>query len=337
MAIVLALTDYQRAVADRLLTMTGAGDHHALAAAAVEHDRRRSPEPRWAAPRPTARLTKQAGASVLLDLTLPAASAGAVRLRHGDHLRIEQLDDGQGVDLRAFTADGTSFSAARTRANHGINPTVGAALWSAASPVPLLTIVEDTAPGHDLLFPPCTELEYAEHAGVAGHLGCNELHRAALAAAPSPTPRATSATSEDVLNLWLPSAVDGDGRLRSWPAACRTGDSVTLRADADVLVTLSCCPDDLFGTSQYEPKPVRVTVTTGPAGAGRGASEERHAFGWPSGPPDSAIARRELAVELSADDLEHVDQWVEREWLGCDRRAVTRALIFRLHESLRAP
>ena len=333
MAIVIALTDYQRAVAAQLLTMTGAGDHDALAAAAVERDRRRSPEPRWAAPRPTARPTKQAGASVLLDLTLPAASAGALGLRRGDHLRIEQLDDGQGVDLRAFTADGTGFSAARTRANHGINPTAGAALWSATSPVPLLTIVHDTAPGHDLLFPACTELEYAEHAGIAGHLGCNELHRAALTDAG----RDAAAMGEDVLNLWLPSAVDGDGRLSSWPAACRTGDSVTLRADADVLVILSCCPDDLFGTSQYEPKPVRVTITAGPAGASRGPSEERHAFGWPSGPPPSAMARHELAVELSANDLEHVDQWVEREWLGCDRGAVTRALIFRLHESLRAP
>jgi uncharacterized protein len=330
-AIALGLTDYQRAVADRLLTMTGAGDFNVLAAAAVDHDRRRAPDPCWAAPRPTARPVERPSASVLLDLTLPAATAAAVGLRRGDHLRIEQLDDGQGVDLRAFATDGTGFSAGRTRANHGINPTSGAVLWTAASR-PLLTIVQDSAPGHDLLFPACTEMEYAEHAGLAGHLGCDELHRAALVAAGR-----SQTTGEDVLNLWLPSAVDRDGRLRSWPAACRTGDFVTLRADADVLVTLSCCPDDLFGTSQYEPKPVRVTVTAGRGVPSGLPSEERPTFGWPSGPPPSAIARHELAVELSADDLEHVDRWAERGWLGCDRREVTRALIFRLHESLRAP
>ncbi|HEX3978359.1 MAG TPA: urea carboxylase-associated family protein [Solirubrobacteraceae bacterium] len=328
MAIALGLTDYQRAVADRLLTMTGAGDFDALAAIAIDHDRRRAPDPSWAAPRPTARPAEQASASVLLDLTLPAASAGAVGLRRGDHLRIEQLDDGQGVDLRAFTADGTGLSAGRTRAHHGINPTTGAALWTAASPAPLLTIIQDTAPGHDLLFPACTEREYTEHAGIAGHLGCDELHRAAVTAAGRGAAGAAGAAGDDVLNLWLPSAVDEDGRLRSWPAACRTGDSVTLRADADVLVTLSCCPDDLFGTSQYEPKPVRVMVT--------GAAGDRLVFGWPSRPPPSAIPRHELAVELSAGDVEHVDRWAEREWLGCDRRAVTRALVFRLHESLRA-
>lgn len=331
MRIVLALTDYQRAVADRLLTIAGASDFDALAAAAVDHDRRRAPEPRWRQARPLSAAadddpgTATAGA-VLLDLTLPAASAGAVALRRGDQLRIEQLDDGQGVDLRAFTPDGAGLSSARTRATHGVSPTAGAVLLTAASR-PLLTILEDSAPGHDLLFPACSEMEYTQHAGIAGHLGCVELHESALASA------GIHATIEDVLNLWLPSAVDGDGRLRSWPASCRTGDLVTMRAETDVLVSLSCCPDDLFGTSQYEPKPVRVMVTAGP-----GSPTAQHpTFGWPAGPPPSALARHELAVALSARDLEHVDRWAGRGWLGRDRRAVTRALILRLHESLRAP
>ena len=322
MPIDLALTDYQRAVAKTLLTLTGTDDLDAVAARAVQHDRRIAPEPRWAAPRPPAATAPPPDGSLVLDLTLPAASAGALKLRRGDHLRIEQLHDGQGVDLRAWASDGVGISAARTRAAHGVNPTTGAEILTATSRA-LLTIVQDSAPGHDLLFPACTEAEYTEHAGLPGHLGCDELHRAALAAAEH-----DDAMSEGVLNLWLPSAVDGDGRLRSWPAACRAGDSVALRADADVLVTLSCCPDDLFGTSQYEPKPVRVTVH-GPPG-------ERLVFGWPSAPPPSAIARHALTLQLSRSDLDHVDRLAGRGWLGYDRGTVTRALIFRLHESLRA-
>jgi uncharacterized protein len=323
--IVLALTDYQRAVADQLLSITGTSDFDALAAAAVEHDRRRAPEPRWTGHRHPVGPAPEPEPGALVSLTPPAASAGVVALRGGDRLRIAQLDDGQGVDLRAFTPDGAGLSAARTRATYGVNPTTGAVLVTAASR-PLLTIVQDSAPGHDLLFPACTEAEYTQYAGVAGHLGCAELHRDALAAA------GLDAAGEDVLNLWLPSAVDGTGRLCSWPAACRTGDRVVLRAQTDLLVSLSCCPDDLFGTSQYEPKPVAVSIS-GEAGA----TGERTTFGWPSGPPPSAIARHDLAVELSAEDLEHVDRWAERGWLGRDRRAVTRALMFRLHESLRAP
>jgi uncharacterized protein len=324
-AIVLALTDYQRAVVRRMLAMTCTADLDALAAAAVEHDRRRPPDPRWkecrpgpggsAGPAPDPETT-----TMLLDLTLPAATAGALALRRGDHLRIEQLKDGQGVDLQVA---GGRFSAAMARAAHGINPTIGATLRSATTSGSLLTIVQDTAPGHDLCFPACSELEYAEFAGLGGHLGCVELHAAACAGAGLP-----ASASDDVLNLWLPSAVNADGRLRSWPAACRRGDYVTLRAEADVVVTLSCCPDDLFGTSQYEPKPVRVMVIGDPHGG-------RATFAWPAEAPRSAIPRHELPVTLRPEDLGYVDRWAEREWLGVDRPAVTRALILRLHESLR--
>jgi uncharacterized protein YcgI (DUF1989 family) len=325
--IVLALTDYQRTVVHRMLAMTGAADLDGLAAAAVEHARRQPPDPRWAGRRPgpgaAPHATPHPEGALLIDLTLPAATGGAVALRPGDHLQIEQLDDGQGVDLRV--AGG--FSAARTRAAHGINPTIGAALRAPTTPGSLLTIVQDTAPGHDLCFPPCCELEYTEYAGVGGHLGCIELHAAARAAAGLKPPE-----SDDVLNLWLPSTVGADGRLLSWPAACRTGDFVTLRADAEVVVTLSCCPDDLFGTSQYEPKPVRVRVFGHP---GR-TPGNRATFGWPSEPPASAMPRHRLPVTLRPDDLAYVDRWAEREWLGLDRPTVTRALILRLHESLRA-
>ncbi|HEY2319981.1 MAG TPA: urea carboxylase-associated family protein [Solirubrobacteraceae bacterium] len=329
MAIVLRLTDYQLAVVDRLCSVTGA-DPDELAAAAVASERGRPPDPRWRQPRP------QRGASAgtvtgigeappvpAMDLTLPAASGGAVVLSRGDHLRIEQLGDGQGVDLRAYTPSGVGFNAGRTRAAHGINPSAGATLWAATAPDPLLTIVADSAPGHDLCFPACSELEYAEYAGIAGHLGCTELHRAASAAA-----GLGAVPTADVLNLWLPTAVSPGGRLRFWPAACRTGDFVTLRADADAVVTLSCCPDDLFGTSQYEPKPARVSVISAP----HRPDDASRAFGWPAGPPASALARYELPVTLADEDLAYVDQWVTRGWLGTDRAAVARALVFRLYE-----
>jgi uncharacterized protein len=325
-AIVLTLTDYQRAVADQLLSMTGAADADALAAAAVAHERAWVPDPRWRNPRPGPGARAHADPAPATELTLPAATAGAVALRRGDHLRIEQLGDGQGVDLRANAPDGTVFSAGRTRAAYGINPSTGAALWTATAVRPLLTIVADSAPGHDLCFPGCSELEYAEYTGIPGHLGCTELHDAARAAA------GLQAAGEDLLNLWLPSAVEADGHLRFWPAACRTGDFVTLRADTDAVVTLSCCPDDLFGTSQYEPKPVRVTVLPG----SRPTADTSRTFGWPPAPPASALARHEVALTLSDRDLAYVDEWVRRGWLGTERSAVVRALVFRLYESLRA-
>lgn len=333
MAITLALTDTQLTVITRLLVSTGASNLDELAAAAIEHDGRTAPDPRWRRPRPrgpgAARDPADAPDSddpmTRLQLTLPAASGGALALQSGDLLTIEQLADGQGVDLRAFGADGSSFSAAQTRWMHGINPTRGTSLWRSCPWAPLLTIVRDTAPGHDLCFPPCSGPEYARFTGIDGHVGCAELHAAALAAAGGdPWP------GDDVLNLWLPSAVRPDGRLVSWPAACRTGDAVTLRADDAALVTLTTCPDDLYGTSQYEPKPVRVTVER------PGTATVPTAFGWPTAPPRAALPRHRPAVSLSAGQLEHIESWARRGWLGDDRPSVTRALILRLYESLNA-
>ena len=180
-----------------------------------------------------------------------------------------------------------------------------------------------TAPGHDLLFPPCTARAYETFAGIAGHLGCAELHAAALASAGCPAPAA-----DDVLNLWLPSAVAGDGSLRSWPTACRAGDHVELVAHTDLVISLSTCPDDLYGTSQYAPKPVRVLVSGGAADR-----DVRHSP-WPGAPPRSAEGEPAAAVHLDSADLEHVDRVAALGWLGDTRAEVVRALILRLHESV---
>lgn len=325
--VTLALTDTQLTVLERLRTETGAADLDALAGAAIQHDRRRPDEPRWRDPRPRGAGIPDppAGADPpgRLRLTLPAASGGAITLSAADLLTLEQLEDGQGVDVRAFASDGISFSAAQTRWMHGINPTVGASLWRAQPQRPLLTIVRDTAPGHDLTFPPCSGPEYERYTGIAGHRGCAEMHATALeAAGHAPWP------AEDVLNLWLPSAVDPDGTLRSWPARCRTGDQVTLRADEDAVLTLTTCPDDLYGTSQYEPKPVAVIAD--PADDAR----PPRVHSWPATAPAAAVARHRVQVSLSVDGVAHVDGWARRGWLGDDRPSVTRALMLRLYESL---
>jgi uncharacterized protein YcgI (DUF1989 family) len=331
----LSLTDHQRAVAERLLTRSGAAGFDELAALAVDHERRRPPEPRWSRPRPPRPAVAHRSGEVVLDAVLPAASGVALALTRRQRLSLEQLKDGQCVDLSACAGDGRHLSAARSRAFHGINPSTGASLWSTAPHTRLLTIVADTSPGHDLCFPPCSELEYWEHSGIGNHLGCAELHAVARASFGA----GHAAETDDVLNLWLPSAVDGrDGRLRSWPAACRRGDVVQLEAERDVFVVLSTCPDDLFGSSQYEPGPIRVVVSNGTserAAASRPRRAPELPPGWPTAPPPSAVARHQVAVVLGDADRDHVDRIAAGGWLGTSRAAVLRALMFRLYESSR--
>jgi uncharacterized protein YcgI (DUF1989 family) len=321
--IVVRLTDFQLAVLQKLRAQTGTRSWDSLLAAAVEHDRDRGPEPRRQRPRPGRGSGPRTPSSELrLDAVLPAASGAALALAPGHTLWIEQLDDGQGVDLRTFEGGGRSFSAARTRAEHGIHPTTGSSLWSAPPERPLLTITTDTAASHDLLFPPCSEQEYTRFSGVPGHLGCEELHAEALTRAGMEADHGT-----DVLNLWLPSAVAADGSLRSWPAVCRSGDRIALDVHEPVTVTLTTCPDDVFGTSQYEPKPVRVRVAGGPRGALR-------AGGWPLHAPPQSVAGTAIELAPTAAAYRHLSTTAANGWLGYDPATVARALMLGLHEAL---
>jgi uncharacterized protein YcgI (DUF1989 family) len=325
MKLSLRMTEYQLAVARRLLDVTAeVSTLDELVALAVDFDAARPREPRWSRPRPPARRRSRPRADARLDAALGAASADAIVLAAGETLRIEQIGDGQCVDLDAHELGGLGrpFSAARTRAQHGIHPTLGAMLWSSPPEVPLLEIVADTAPPHDLCFPACTPFEYELVTGIPGHASCSQLHALARRRYGLPDdPRA------DVLNIWLPTEIDPDGGLRSWPVACRRGDYIELRALIDVVVVTSTCPDDVFGSSQYEPGPVRVIAY---GGGGRCRMRE---------PTESPPVGRgtEVIVELPDALRSHLDAVCAHGWLGYAPAAVARALLFRFVEAISPP
>jgi uncharacterized protein YcgI (DUF1989 family) len=98
-------------------------------------------------------------------------------------VRIEQIAGGQCVDVVAWSLeDGRErLSAARTRALAGCAPSLGDRLWSGPPyERPLLRVVADSAPGHDLLFPACSALEYAA-AGCDPEPSCAAVQQAAAA------------------------------------------------------------------------------------------------------------------------------------------------------------
>jgi uncharacterized protein YcgI (DUF1989 family) len=193
---------------------------------------------------------------------LEPATGAALPLERGELLRIEQLGNGQCVDLNVFTlADYKErFDAAVTRMMQGIRPSTGSTLWS--NPPrnrPLLTIVADTVGRNDLLFPACSGFEYEYFAGFSAHTNCHDILAEAL--------REYGLTPDDAhapLNFWLEAGVDESGLLTSKPVSARRGDYVELLAQTDVLAVLSVCGDDLFGSSQFEMKPVGVSVSRAP-------------------------------------------------------------------------
>jgi len=184
-----------------------------------------------------------------------------------------------------------------------------------------MTIVADTAGDHDLGFPACSEFEYEELTGLAGHANCHDLLAGAVAAA-----GAEPARVHDPLNLWLPSEVDPSGTLRSWPVAARRGDFVELRAHARVLAAFCPCPDDLFGSSQFDPAGIRVRVRN-PKTPGRDV-----ASGWivtSPAPSGEGGIRSVVEVDIPGHLAGHLEDLRDFGWLGFDITAVARALALR--------
>jgi uncharacterized protein YcgI (DUF1989 family) len=184
-------------------------------------------------------------------------SAAALELERGDVIRIEQAAGDQCVDLVAWSLlDARErLSAARTRAIAGVSPGLGDALWSGPPyERPLLAVIADSAPGHDLLFPACSAREYTS-VGCRPDPSCAGVQAAAAAAW-----GLEMSDLPDPLNLWLRSDVSADGALGWRSTATVPGDHVELVAHSPVLVIVNPCVDDVFGCSGFEPRAIAVTA-----------------------------------------------------------------------------
>jgi uncharacterized protein YcgI (DUF1989 family) len=316
------LTEAQLDLAKREITrrLPGAELTEGLVAIATEQlaEELAAPPPRAPAPSGLAATPDPAAptpptlAAPRLDIEVgPGAGVGAV-VGRGECVRVEQVGDGQGADLIAYDIADTRgrVSAARSRMFAGTRPTVGDDLWSGA-PVeaPLLTIVADSCPSHDLTFPACSRFEYEHYAGLADHANCFDVQAEVVRAwglQPSEIP--------DPLNLWLPTRIGPSGQLRSEPTTARRGDHIDLLAQRDVLVVVCPCPDDIFGTSRWEPKPIRVLVAPTPSTAA---------------PPDPAfhVARPFPAPAMHEISVDIPDEVLPQ--LGPDAPETLRGLFFR--------
>jgi uncharacterized protein YcgI (DUF1989 family) len=251
-------------------------------------------------------IAEQPTAALPLDVVSPAqigadtpragfvgpGAAAVLELQRGDVVRVEQLVGGQCVDLVAWSRSDARerLSAARTRAIAGVSPGLGDALWSGPPyERPLLALIADSAPGHDLLFPACSAREYAA-AGCAPEPSCVGVQAAAAAAW-----GLDSSDLPDPLNLWLRGDLAADGSLGWRSTATSVGDHVELLALVPVLVIVNPCVDDVFGCSGLEPRPIAVTSRRGDAA---------EAAAWLSGPPAAAASE----INGTARPLERVGQ-----------------------------
>jgi uncharacterized protein YcgI (DUF1989 family) len=194
-----------------------------------------------------------------LDQVIEPGSGKAIEIRRGEVLRVEQLEGGQCADFNAFNLHDYRefFHCGRTRVLHGMFPTAGDMLWSAPPRErPMFTIIADTAGINDLNYPRCTGVLFEYAWGYATHTNCQDV----LAEAE----REYGLTPDDVhdsFNLWMNTKVDAEtGRLSVDRNTSQAGDYVELLAHFDCLAVVSVCGADVFNTSNFSLKPLRLAV-----------------------------------------------------------------------------
>jgi uncharacterized protein YcgI (DUF1989 family) len=190
---------------------------------------------------------------------VPAREGRAVRVEAGGRFRIVDPEGGQVADTWAFVADdpGEFHSAQHTRAyNSRVFPQPGEHFVTNTRR-PILLLEEDATPGiHDMLCAACDPERY-QGLGVEGwHASCQENMQNALRAVGVEPPR----YAPQPINLFMNTPAQADGTIAWLPAPTKAGDSVTLRAELDLVLVVSACPQDIVAINDENPGPIDIEL-----------------------------------------------------------------------------
>lgn len=194
---------------------------------------------------------------------VPAREGRGVVLAAGQLLDVVDLEGSQVADLVAYDAANPDeyLSPAHTAAvNASIRLGVGDALYSNHRNA-LLTILRDDVGRHDIVVPCCDAERYLYSYGVADHRSClDNLHQARDLLGLHLTVR-----GENAWNVFMHNRVTEDGEVVTDPAAQPAGSLIRLRAERDLVVLVSACPQDLSPCNDFDPTPMALVVHEGGA------------------------------------------------------------------------
>lgn len=174
---------------------------------------------------------------------IPARKGVAERVKAGQIVTVINTHGSQVVDSWAFNPEdpGEFMSMEHSRgAMLRVNPKVGDTLRSNKRRA-MLTLTEDTSGGiHDTLIAACDRYRYEQLGHVGHHDSCTDNLAHALAAL-----GITGAETPSPLNLFMNIPVRADGSVSFEPPVSTPGSHVRLRAEMDLIVVFSACPQDL--------------------------------------------------------------------------------------------
>lgn len=193
-------------------------------------------------------------------LTIPARRGKAVLVKRKSLIKVVNTHGTQVVDCWAFNPANMSefMSMEHCRvAFDRYRPKVGDVMVT-NSRRPILKIMEDTCGVHDTLLAACNHSRYEQ-------LGCKEYHRncednlweamVELGYKPTETP--------SPFNLWQNTPVEPDGSIGQYPAVSKKGDYILMRAEMELVICLSACPQDITKINSRRPKSAHFEITEG--------------------------------------------------------------------------
>ena len=194
---------------------------------------------------------------VRLDTTIPAREYLGLELREGQTLRIRDVEGMQVPDLVCFNL-GRPDERLSTNNSRLIQKrwllTTGHVLYSDEGN-PMLTITDDTVGVHHASAGCCNE--YANFLRYGERNTRNCLDNLTMAAAP------LGLTTKDIPGAFCPFMKviqHPDGAYEIQEPDSRAGDYIDLRAEMDLFVAISNCPQDKNPCNGFNPTPLGVMV-----------------------------------------------------------------------------
>lgn len=203
-------------------------------------------------------MTSQPDAN-LPDFILDATRGITVSLSRGQVVSIINIQGNQVVDTWAvMQSDPLEYSSMEhTRSvNSNLFYEEGMSVVSIHRR-PMFTLIADSTPGrHDTLLCPCNLAIYRE-------LGCSEYHRSCTdnfhEALEAKGIHLTFTPAS--LNLFMNVPISENGSLERVPPRSVAGDTLQLRAEADILLVLSACPQDITPINGASRKPADIGLS----------------------------------------------------------------------------
>ena len=200
-------------------------------------------------------------ARAVFDQVVPSGRGFTRDVRRGQIFRIVDLEGNQAVDTLFYDAhnpDERYSSCDTIRAQGAIYLTTGTRLMSNEGR-PLLTIIADTCGRHDTLGGACSaESNQVRYALEKKYMhSCRDSFLLALAELGRGMNKRDLASN---INFFMNVPVTPEGGLSFADGVSAPGRYVEMRAETDVLVLISNCPQLNNPCNAYNPTPVRLLV-----------------------------------------------------------------------------